>query len=71
MPKSAAYLTPQQIQEFRDADANLWANVSPTYMNLMHRLLCDVSEDNIPEPDKGKIILLIRQLGKKLQPYSG
>lgn len=70
MPKTAAALTPIEIQKIRQEDAHIWANSDPTYLNLLRRLLCDVSENNIPEPDKGKIIVLIRQLGKKLENYS-
>lgn len=70
MPKSAKPLEEYEIQQIRQEDANIWEGRDPTYINLCRRLLCDVSEDNIPEPEKTKIILLIRQIGKKLQNYS-
>jgi len=71
MPRSAAPLDSGTISEMRRHDAHIWAHSDPTYMNLIDRLLCDVSEDvQIPEPEHGKIITLIRQIGKKLEPYS-
>lgn len=70
MPKSAAYLTAEQIAEIRANNANIWNGIDPTYINLLDRLLCDVSEDSIPEPEKGRIFLLIRQLYRKLEKYS-
>ena len=71
MKFSAAYLTELEIHETRQKDSNIWQGKDPTYMNLIDRLICDVTEDNIPEPEKGKILLLIRQVGRKLMKYSG
>ena len=70
MPKTAKPLTPQEILEMRQKDASLWEHCTPTYMNLVDRLICDVSDSIIPEPDRGRILLKIRQIGRALEPYS-
>lgn len=70
MKASAKYLTQQEITECRQKDSLIWQGRNPSYMNLIDRLICDVTEDSIPEPDKGKILLLIRQVGRKLSVYN-
>lgn len=69
MEKSAKLLTIDEINEIRRKAQNVWQNCNPTYMDLVDRLICDVSESSIPEPEKGKILLKIRQVGHSLQKY--
>lgn len=70
MRRTAKPLTPEEVNEMRLVDASIWEHCSPSYMNLVDRLICDVSSDTIPEPEKGKILLKIRQIGRALEPYS-
>lgn len=69
MPPTAKPLTEEEIEALRIRDHSVWEHCSPSYTQLLTRLICDVSTASIPEPQMGKIILKIRQVWQLLEPY--